>query len=153
MVTQTNTNYDLLALCVACEQRPLVYHEKQRLLVSPRKMFMCPYDKSTIIIEICFFNFTKNPQIEVVIRADVSENRLPETKNNFSDYDISQPTPSASLSVPSCSLALEGMRKWAGHFDHPPPSIFLALNFCSLTDYKKTWHNCSLFVNTSFDLN
>ena len=40
------------------------------------------------------------------MRADVSENRLPETKNNFSDYDISQPTPSVSLSVPSCSLEL-----------------------------------------------
>ena len=24
------------------------------------------------------------------LNADVSENRLPETKNNFSDYDISQ---------------------------------------------------------------
>ena len=53
---------------------------------------MCPYDKK--------------PQIEVLIRADVSENRLPETKNNFSDYDISQTTPSVSLSVPSCSLVL-----------------------------------------------
>ena len=35
----------------------------------------------------------------------------------------------------------------------PPPSIFLALNFYSLTDYEKLWHNCSLFVNTSFDTN
>ena len=34
-----------------------------------------------------------------------------------------------------------------------PPSIFLALNFCSLTDCQKLWHNCSLFVNTSFDTN
>ena len=68
---------------------------------------MCPYDKSAIIIEICFFNFTKKPQIEVVIRADVSENRLPETKNNSSDYDISQPTPSVSLSVPSYSLGID----------------------------------------------
>ena len=34
-----------------------------------------------------------------------------------------------------------------------PPSIFLALNFCSLTDCQKLWHNCSLFVNTSFDIN
>ena len=33
------------------------------------------------------------------------------------------------------------------------PSIFLALNFCSLTDYQKLWHNCSLFVKTSFDPN
>ena len=28
---------------------------------------------------------------------------------------------------------------------------FLALNFCSLTNYLKLWHNCSLFVKTSFD--
>ena len=60
MVTQTNTNYDLLVLCITCEQRPLVFHEKQRPLVSQRKMFMCPHDKSAIIIEICFFIFTKN---------------------------------------------------------------------------------------------
>ena len=33
------------------------------------------------------------------------------------------------------------------------PSIFLALNFCSFTDCQKLWHNCSLFVNTSFDTN
>ena len=49
-------------------------------------------------------NFPKKPQIEVVFRADVSGNILPETKNIFSDYDISQPTPSVPLSVPSCSL-------------------------------------------------
>ena len=60
MVTQTNTDYDLLVLCITCEQRPLAYHEKQRLLVSLRQMFMCPYNKSAIIIEICFFNFTRN---------------------------------------------------------------------------------------------
>ena len=30
---------------------------------------------------------------------------------------------------------------------------FLALNFCSLTHYKKLWYNCSLFVSTSFDPN
>ena len=35
----------------------------------------------------------------------------------------------------------------------PPPSIILALNFCSLTDYQKLWPNCSLFVKTSFDPN
>ena len=34
-----------------------------------------------------------------------------------------------------------------------PPSIFLALNFCSLTDYQKLWYNCFLFVKTSFDFN
>ena len=30
------------------------------------------------------------------------------------------------------------------------PSTFLALNLCSLTNCQKLWHNCSLFVNTSF---
>ena len=33
----------------------------------------------------------------------------------------------------------------------PPPSLnFSALNFCSLADYQKLWHN-SLFVKTCFD--
>ena len=31
------------------------------------------------------------------------------------------------------------------------PLIFLALNFCCLTDCQKFWHNCSLFMNISFD--
>ena len=35
------------------------------------------------------------------------------------------------------------------HFD--TPLTFLALNFCSLTDYQKLFHNCSLFVKTFFD--
>ena len=50
----------------------------------------------------------------------------------------------------SCSFnprSLEG----GGQLD--PPSIFLALNFCSWTDCQKLWHNCSLFVNTSFNTN
>ena len=59
--SQTNTDYDLLVLCVPCEERPLVYHEKQRPLVSPRKMLICPYDKSAIIIEICFFTRWDDP--------------------------------------------------------------------------------------------
>ena len=41
----------------------------------------------------------------------------------------------------------------SGFVKLPPPSIFLVLNFCSLTDCQKVWHNCSLFVNTSFDTN
>ena len=49
------------------------------------------------------------------------------------------------------ALTLEGIRGGGGQSE--PPSIFLALNFCSLTDYQKPWHNCSLFVNTSFDYN
>ena len=63
-----------------------------------------PHDKSaSIIIEICFFTVT-NPQIEVVICADVSENRLPETKNNFSGYDISWPTPSVNIAATALSV-------------------------------------------------
>ena len=52
-------------------------------------MFMWPYDKSAIIVE------NKD-----VIRADVSENRLPETKTNFSDWHIT----ANALSVPLCPL-------------------------------------------------
>ena len=50
----------------------------------------------------------------------------------------------------SIVLTLEGIK---GGQSDPPPSIFLSLNFCSLTDYQKLWHNCSLLVKTSFDLN
>ena len=48
------------------------------------------------------------------------------------------------------TLTLEALRG-GGQID--PPSIFLALNLCSLTDCQKLWHNFSLFVNTSFDIN
>ena len=47
-------------------------------------------------------------------------------------------------------LTLEALR---GEGQIDPPSIFLALIFCSLLDCQKLWHNCSLFVNTSFDTN
>ena len=46
---------------------------------------------------------------------------------------------------------LEALRGGGGQIN--PLSIFLALNFCSLTDCQELWHNCSLFVNTSFDTN
>ena len=39
-----------VVLCVTCEQRPQI-----ETSCIPRKMFMCPYDKSAIIIEICSF--------------------------------------------------------------------------------------------------
>ena len=44
-----------------------------------------------------------------------------------------------------------GGRGGVGRAQIDPPSIFLSLNFCSLTDCQKLWHNCFLFVNTSFD--
>ena len=55
-----------------------------------------------------------------------------------------------SSSSPFNRSSLEGGGGW-GQID--PHSMFLALNFCSLTDCQKLWHNCSLFVNTSFDIN
>ena len=33
------------------------------------------------------------------------------------------------------------------------PLEYLALNFCSLTDYRKLWYNCSLLVKIYFDAN
>ena len=48
------------------------------------------------------------------------------------------------------SLTLEGV---GGGGQSDTPSIFLALNCFSLTDYQKVWHNCSLFVETPFDPN
>ena len=44
-----------------------------------------------------------------------------------------------------------GVRGLEGQIDFP--SIFLALNFCSLTNCQKLWYSCALFVNTSFDTN
>ena len=51
------------------------------------------------------------------------------------------------------SLTLEALGG-GSKIDHPTPRlIFLALNFCSLSDCQKLQYNCSLFVNTSFDTN
>ena len=49
------------------------------------------------------------------------------------------------------SLTLEGIK--GGGVNLNPPSIFLALNFCSMTDYQNLWRNFSLFIKTSFDPN
>ena len=43
--------------------------------------------------------------------------------------------------------------KGGGGGQSDPPSIFLAFNFYSLINYQNLWHNCSLFVKTSFDSN
>ena len=51
------------------------------------------------------------------------------------------------------ALTLEALRGGGGGGQSDPPSFILALNFCSLTDCQKLWHNCSFFVNTSFDIN
>ena len=48
-------------------------------------------------------------------------------------------------------LTLEALR--GGQIEPPPLSIFLALNINALTDCQMLWYNCSLFVNTSFDIN
>ena len=55
-----------------------------------------------------------------------------------------------SVKIRDYQLTLEGIRGgWVGGSDCHP-SLFLAFNFCSLTDYQKLWYNCSLFVNTYF---
>ena len=36
-------------------------------------------------------------------------------------------------------------RHKGGKVNLTPPSTFLALSFCSLTNFQKLWHNCSLF--------
>ena len=83
VVTQTNTNYDLLFLCVHCEQRPLVSPRLKNVFVSPRPIL--PFN---IILKIFFFTDSDS------LRSRFYSNGI----------DISWPTPSVSLSVPSCSL-------------------------------------------------
>ena len=57
------------------------------------------------------------------------------------------------VNEPPCQFNPRSRSLEGGGVKLTPPSIFLALNFCSLTDCQKLWHNCSLFVNTSFDIN
>ena len=87
---------DLLVLGAPCEQRPFVYPRKTDLL--------CPHEK-------CLRVLTTNPPLEFAFSLKTSDRgcnlcgRLgKQTSGNFSVYDISWPTPSMSLSVPSCSL-------------------------------------------------
>ena len=51
------------------------------------------------------------------------------------------------------NITIEALMGGGRQIDPPPPLDFLALNFWSLTDYQTLSHNCSLFVNTSFDIN
>ena len=58
------------------------------------------------------------------------------------------------ISGPTLDCSVNPKKSWGwggGQID--PPSKFLAVNFCSLTDCQKLLHNCFLFVNTSFDTN
>ena len=55
--------------------------------------------------------------------------------------------------VINVSFNINPRRHKGGGGQSDPPSIFLALNFCSLADYQKLWHNCSLFAKTFFDPN
>ena len=50
------------------------------------------------------------------------------------------------------SLTLEGIRGGGG-VGWVSGQVFLPLNFCSFTNLQMLWHNCLLFVRTSFDLN
>ena len=58
--------------------------------------------------------------------------------------------PNRVLPAAGSKLTLEAFR---GVKLTPPPLDFFGFKFCSLTDCQKLWHNCSLFVNTSFDTN
>ena len=86
MVTQTNINYDLLVLCIPCEQRPLCKPRKAETSCIPTKnVYVSPRHLRHYHWNLLFH---QKPQIGVVVCADVSENILPETKNNFSGIDI-----------------------------------------------------------------
>ena len=79
---------------------------------------------------------------------DVSENRLPETKNNFSYYDILQPTPPLSLSVPSCSLVITntvaGVISLSAH-----SADYTTLTLCRTTESSDLLHpiDCLYFAD------
>ena len=91
--------------------RELLYTTKSRdLLYSHEKCLCVSTTNPSLSLKFAFS--LKISDRGFLIRADVSENRLPETKNNFSVYDISQPTPSVSLSVPSCSLDIHRVPKF-----------------------------------------
>ena len=58
------------------------------------------------------------------------------------------------LELISSTLIINPGRHGGGGVVNLTPLDFLALNFCSLTDYQKLWHNCSLLiVIISFDPN
>ena len=103
MVTQTNTNDDLLVLCVTYEQRPLVYHENKDLLYPHEKCLCVPTTNPPLSLKFAFLS-----SLKISDRGCNPCGRLGKQtsgkKKNFSVYDISQPTPSVSLSDPSCSL-------------------------------------------------
>ena len=73
--------YDLLVLYVPCEQRSFASPRKTETSCISTKNVMCPHEK----IRHYYWNLLLHLklQIEVVIYADVSENRLPETKIAF----------------------------------------------------------------------
>ena len=53
----------------------------------------------------------------------------------------------------SMSNTLNPRKLEGGRVQINPSRFIFGFKFCSLTDCQKLWHNCSLFVNTSFDTN
>ena len=54
---------------------------------------------------------------------------------------------------PRLNVKIWSIRVSFDFFSHRSLERGVALNFCSLTDCQKLWHNCSLFVNICFDTN
>ena len=125
------------------------------------------YPLCVIIAKLIFkyYIYLKNKEDNVIIKQAliILESTPLKTQNayinklnevlQFSNLNLSHPRRPRYEHIPEIisTLTLEALRGGGGQIDLP--SIFLALNFCSLTDCQKLWHNCSLFVNTSFDTN
>ena len=69
--------------------------------------------------------------------------------NVIKDWNLSGRRLNSANRIQKCNLTTINSRRHKGGSSLD----FLALNFYSLTNYQKLWHNCSLFVKTSFDSN
>ena len=79
-------------------------------------------------------------------------------KHRYTQFNWALPLPARKIykierSIVKLSVFNPRRHRGGDHSDPPPLLVFLALNFCSCTNYQKLWHNCSLFDKTSFDPN
>ena len=89
-----------------------MYTTKNRDLLYPHKKCLCvPMTNPPLSLKFAFLSSLKTSRSS----GCNPWGRLGKTESNFSDYDISQPTPSVSLSVPSCSLDIDMSNLW-GNF-------------------------------------
>ena len=84
--------------------------------------------------------------------ATVCESFVTKQTNSLTKYDLKVHSIDPILEMGNFPDFSRNIRISQSYWSDQP-SIFLALNFYSLTDCQKLWHNCSLFVNTSFDTN